>query len=202
MDVSQAIQDLALIKRQLQKAQVFRGYRAWVAGSTGILAMLGALAQTVLVPDPAANLKSYMLLWLTVAVIATLVGLSPVIRQILWPDTESEHHKAVSLLFRLMPTFAAGMIVTLALYSGAPEHAGVLPGVWAAFLGLGLFACVPVLPTAVRWVGAWYLTCAGVSLYLCRAEYLFSPWAMAGAFGIGQMIAAAVLHWTLERENV
>ncbi len=202
MDVSQAMEDLALIKRQLQKAQVFRGYRAWVASSTGVLALLGALAQTMLVPDPVGHLKTYILLWLTVAVVASLVGLSPVIRQILWPDTESEHHKAVSLLIRLMPMFAAGMIVTLALYRGAPEHAGVLPGIWAALLGMGLCSCVPVLPPAIRWVGAWYLLCSGVSLWLCRGDYLFSAWAMAGAFGVGQMIAAGVLHWTLERDHV
>jgi hypothetical protein len=201
MDVGQAMEDLALIKRQLRKAQVFRGYRAWVAGSTGLLALMGSWAQTVLVPDPVGHLKSYMLLWLVVAIAASVVGLSPVFKQILWPDTESEHDKAVTLLYRLMPTFAAGAIVTVALYRGAPEHAGVLPGVWAAFLGMGLFACIPVLPRAIGWVGVWYLACAGVSLWVFRGENLFSPWAMAGAFGVGQMIAAVILHWTLEREE-
>ncbi len=200
MDVTQAIQDLALIKRQLRKAQVFRGYRAWVAGSTGVLALLGAWAQIVLIPDPAGHLKTYMLLWLTVAIVASLVGLSPVFKQILWPDTASEQDKAVSLLYRLIPTFFAGMIVTVALYRGAPEHASVLPGIWSAFLGLGLFACIPMLPRAIGWAGAWYLACAGISLWFCRGEFLFSPWAMAGAFGIGQMIAALILHFTLERE--
>jgi hypothetical protein len=34
---------------------------------------------------------------------------------------------------------------------------------------------------------------------LARGLHAFSPWAMGLTFGIGQLLAAAVLYWNLER---
>jgi hypothetical protein len=36
---------------------------------------------------------------------------------------------------------------------------------------------------------------------LARGTHMFSPWAMALTFGVGQLLAAAVLYWNLERNH-
>ena len=38
-------------------------------------------------------------------------------------------------------------------------------------------------------------------LALARGDAAMSPWAMALPFGVGQMLAAAVLYSTLERDH-
>ena len=34
-----------------------------------------------------------------------------------------------------------------------------------------------------------------------RGDQALAPWAMAFPFGVGQMLSAAVLYWTLERTD-
>lgn len=201
MDVTQAMEDLALIKRQLRKSQVFRGYRAWVAGATSVLALAGAGAQVWLVPAPAQSLNSYLMLWLGVAIVASAVGLSPVVRHVFWPQTDSERDKALDLLNRLLPMFCLGLIASVALLFGAPQHAAVLPGVWSAALGMALFSCIPVLPASISFVGGWYLLCAGACLWFSGPQTMLSPWAMAIPFGVGQALTALVIHLNTEARH-
>ena len=37
--------------------------------------------------------------------------------------------------------------------------------------------------------------------WLARGEHAFSPWVMGLPFGVGQLLAGAVLYWTLERND-
>jgi hypothetical protein len=38
-------------------------------------------------------------------------------------------------------------------------------------------------------------------LALARGDAALSPWAMGAPFGLGQLATAAVLYWTLERND-
>lgn len=76
--------------------------------------------------------------------------------------------------------------------------AAVLPGLWAAVFGLGVFASRPYLPRAVGWVALYYLL-AGVVLLILARPGVPSPWSVGLTFGFGQAAAAVVLWFHLER---
>jgi hypothetical protein len=77
----------------------------------------------------------------------------------------------------------------------------MLPGLWQILFGLGVFASCRLLPRATFWVGVFYLGSGLAVLALAHQEAALSPWAMGLPFGAGQMLAAAVLYFTLEREH-
>jgi hypothetical protein len=58
-----------------------------------------------------------------------------------------------------------------------------------------------LLPKAMFWVAAFYVISGIMCLALARGDLALSPWAMGLPFGIGQFATAAVLYWTLERND-
>ena len=78
----------------------------------------------------------------------------------------------------------------------------MLPGLWAMIFSLGIFASHRLLPRPVVWVGAYYAMCGCACLMWGREEQAFAPWQMGVTFGVGQLLGAAILYWTLERTHV
>ncbi len=66
---------------------------------------------------------------------------------------------------------------------------------------LGVFASSRFLPRLMLLVGGWYLACGLASLVLARGDQAFSPWAMGGAFGIGQLLVAVVIQFASGGDN-
>ena len=83
----------------------------------------------------------------------------------------------------------------------APESAWLLPGLWQVFFSQGVFASCRLLPRPAFAVGVFYLAAGIATLLFARGAFALSPWAMALPFGLGQLLAAAVLYWTLERTD-
>ena len=71
MQLEQALLDIAEIRDRMAATQVFRGYRAQIAALSGVLAILAAVLQNSIVPDPARDLVGYVQLWSAVAALAT-----------------------------------------------------------------------------------------------------------------------------------
>jgi hypothetical protein len=57
------------------------------------------------------------------------------------------------------------------------------------------------LPKATFWIGVFYMTAGVLCLLWARDSFAFSPWAMGVPFGVGQLLSAAILYWTLERKS-
>ena len=76
---------------------------------------------------------------------------------------------------------------------------GVTSFLWALFFGVGIFAARPYVPRASGWVALYYWTVGLMLLWMARGVDLLSPWAVGATFGTGQLLAAAVLYWNLER---
>ena len=70
----------------------------------------------------------------------------------------------------------------------------MLPGLWQVLFSLGIFASCRLLPRATFGVAVFYLASGLTCLALARGEAAFSPWAMGLPFGVGQLLAAAVLY--------
>ena len=99
------------------------------------------------------------------------------------------------------PCLIGGALVTVVLVRAAPESLWMLPGLWQIFYSLGIFASCRLLPRPTFWVAVFYLGTGLAVLATAHGEAAFSPWAMGLPFGAGQLLAAAVLYRTLERDH-
>jgi hypothetical protein len=113
------------------------------------------------------------------------------------------HTRAVTWLAvrQFVPCLASGAVVTAAVVRLAPESAWLLPGLWQLFFSQGVFASCRFLPRPVAAIGAFYALAGALSLFIGHGADALSPWSMALSFGLGQLLSAAILYWTLERRD-
>jgi hypothetical protein len=202
MDLHDALTQITEIRQQLARTEVFRGYRSVPVTFSGFLALAVAGFQPLWVPEPAKNPADYVVLWITAAIVSMVamgIGLVLDYRRNFSPLTWSMTRLAVG---QFLPCVAAGGLVAFVLWNHAPDSLWMLPGLWAILFGLGIFASHRLLPRATFWVGVYYLVAGSFCLAWAQGDYAFSPLAMALPFGIGQLLAAAILYWTLERTHV
>jgi hypothetical protein len=198
MELRDALAQISEIRLQLARTEVFRGYRALPVAFSGVLALVTAGFQAVWIPQPTRALNEYLTLWIGAAAIsAVAAGIEMIARNRSLASTWSRRitWQAVE---QFVPCLVAGGLVTLVLVRHSPEVAWMLPGIWQVLFSLGVFASRRLLPPAIFGVAIFYLTCGLLSLAVARNEAAFSPWAMGLPFGIGQLLAAAVLYRTLE----
>ncbi len=202
MDLQEALTQIYEIREQVAQTEVFRGYRAATVAVTGLLALVGALVQTVCIPDPVQDVVAYLALWTGVAIL----GMSVTGAEMLWRCRQCwSTHKIVThtlAVGQFLPAIIAGGLVTFVLAATAPQVLWLLPGLWSIFFSLGIFASYRLLPRATFLVAAFYLFAGLIVVVLARGQLALSPWAMGLPFGVGQFFAAAVLYWTLERSHV
>jgi len=67
--------------------------------------------------------------------------------------------------------------------------------------GLGVFASARLFPRPVTWVAAWYLLSGIACLAAAKRVEPLSPWLMVATFGVGQLLAAAVVYLSVERKH-
>jgi hypothetical protein len=201
MELRDALTQITEIRLHLARTEVFRGYRAMPVAFSGGVALLAALIQGATIPDPVAQIGPYLSLWIGAAVVSGLAaGLemmirarsaaTPVTRELTWLAIE-----------QFCPCLMAGALVTIVLLRAAPESLWMLPGLWQIFYGLGIFASCRLLPRPTFWVAVFYLGTGLTVLALARDSAALSPWTMGIPFGLGQLLAAAVLYRTLERDH-
>ena len=201
MELHEALSHIAEIRARAAAAERFSGYRAVPVGTSGVLAVLAAVFQPLLVPNPSADLTGYLSMWLSTAVIGAAAAGSGLLvrhRTALHPLSRELTRLAVG---QFVPCLVAGALVTLAIARHAPEFAWALPGLWQVIFALGMFASCRLLPRATVGVAIFYLLAGTVNLSLGHSTVAFSPWAMGLPFGLGQAAMAVVLYWNLERND-
>jgi hypothetical protein len=201
MELRDALTQITEIRLQLARTEVFRGYRAMPVAFSGVLALATAGFQAVWVRDPLRQLPAYLALWIGAAVISAVAAgsemiirarssASPWTREITWLAVE-----------QFVPCLVAGGLVTFVLTRFAPEGLWILPGLWQVLFSLGIFASCRLLPRATFGVAVFYLASGLACMALARGDAALSPLAMGLPFGVGQLLAAAVLYRTLECTN-
>jgi hypothetical protein len=201
MELHEALQQIDVIRRQVARTEVFRGYRAATVACSGLLAFVAAALQPLLAPQPVDELQRYLQLWICVAAVSVILVASEL--AIRWASTKSplSRQQTVRAVEQFVPCLVVGAGITWAIARFSVESAHLLPGLWAVVFSLGIFASVGQLPRLSVCVGVFYLVGGVVCLVLARGQYALSPRAMAGTFGLGQLLTAAVLYFTLERKH-
>src|SRR5262249_11772599 len=153
-------------------------------------------------PEPAQNLPAYFTLWVGAAVISAVAAGTEMVLGYRRSGSTLTREITWLALGQFLPCVVAGGLLTLVLLLFARPGLWMLPGLWQILFSLGIFASFRLLPRATLGVGVFYLAAGVLCLALAQGEAEFSPWAMGIPFGVGQLYAAAVLYWTLERSHV
>lgn len=196
MELHQALNDIASIRRQIAVAEKFSGYRAIPVAAGALFAVAGANVQSLLVADASRSLRSYLTLWIAVAIVAG--GIPAIDVWLRHRDRGSLKSTLARLAFeQFAPCVLAGGTITGVIASSVPEIDWTLPGLWAVIFSLGLFASFRLLPRAIVLVATWYLLAGCLCLALGPQRAGLSPWTMGLTFGLGQ----AAMAWVLLRQE-
>jgi hypothetical protein len=201
MELHDAITHITEIRAQIARTEIFRGYRSVTVGFSGLIALVTAMLQPWVVPDPARQMTDYLTLWFGAAALCLVVvaaemslrchrAASPWTTRLTWMAVE-----------QFLPCLVAGGLLTFVMLESATESLWMLPGLWSILFSLGVFASSRLLPQPVFWVGCFYLVAGVAHVTLGRGESAFSPWAMAVPFGTGQLAVASILYYHLERDH-
>ena len=205
MELRDALDQISEIRERMARGQVFRGYRSATTAMTAVIAVLTSAAQARWVTRPARDVDDYLWLWCAAAVASLIVvGSEMAIRAV---RSGSALHRQMTMLAvgQFVPCLVAGALVTYAIGKFAGSIVWIMPGLWAVLFSLGVFASRPFLPRGVGAVAGYYLLaglfCLAVGGRDQSRHATLWPWTMAIVFGTGQLLAAGVLWWTLERNH-
>jgi hypothetical protein len=200
MELREALSQIAEIRQQMARTEVFRGYRSLPVAFSGILACVAAIVQALWIPEPTRNVSLYLTLWIgSAAVGIAAAGLEMTLRA--RHASRWSREQTWQAVEQFLPCVVAGGLLTLVMARSAESILWVLPGLWSILFSLGIFASRRLLPRATFGVAIYYLVAGLTSLALAQGEWSLSPWAMGIPFGGGQLLAAAVLYGTLERDH-
>jgi hypothetical protein len=191
-DLNRALGDISSIRRQMARSTEFRGYGPATLAATGLLAVLAAGIQAMLLPDPVTHMSTYLSIWISTAGLsAALTGIQMYTRTRRMHSGMSQEmmHMAVE---QFLPSVGAGLLITLVLVHYVPAALWMIPGIWQVIFSLGVFSSCRFLPRPMLVAGAWYLLTGLVCISLGGSRAL-SPWAMGIPYGAGQLLVAAIL---------
>ena len=200
MDLSRALGQLADIHQQMAKGEIYRGYRSLPLAASGLMGFVAAWAQPASLGagDPAA----FVLYWTVVAVCAGFVGASEIIYNYVVHEDRAARSRTRQVVGQFLPSVLAGAIITSSFMHLRSELVPLLPGLWAVCFGIGIFASRPYLPRASGWVALFYYSAGAALLWFAHGPAPLQPWWVGGTFGTGQLMAALVLYWNLERPTL
>jgi hypothetical protein len=191
-DLNRALGDISSIRRQMARSTEFRGYGPATLAATGLIAVLAAGVQALLLPDPASHISTYLSIWIcTAALSAALTGVQMYTRTRRMHSGMSQEmmHMAVE---QFLPSVGAGLLITIVLVRYVPAALWMIPGIWQVIFSLGIFSSCRFLPRPMLAAGAWYLL-TGLACIALGDSRALSPWAMGIPYGAGQLLVAAIL---------
>jgi hypothetical protein len=201
-DLNQALTEIAAIRSQIVRTAEFRGYGPVTVAITGLVAIAAAELQARLLPAAAHEAATYLTLWIaTAAISTTLIAFEMVLRSRTIHSGLAQE-MILHAVEQLVPSGVAGILVTVVLLRVAPDSIWILPGLWQILFSLGVFASARFLPRTIFAVAAWYLVAGLICLSWAAGDRALSPWMMGLPFGIGQLLAAAILQWSETRTDV
>ncbi len=205
-DVTRALEQLDEIQTRIARTEVYRGWRSAPVALSGLAGIAAAIAQPAVQGVRATDPLAWVLYWFAVALVALAIGCGGLLWRYLREESLTEQRRTQQVLAQFLPALAAAACITVGLLRVNPALASCLPGLWSVLFSVGIFSARPHLPTAAAMVSAFYAI-AGVTMLWtlgARSPAGIAPWlgwTVGGVFGAGQLIAAAALYWSLERDS-
>jgi hypothetical protein len=196
-ELNKALADILEIRAQIAAGTSFRGFGPTAIAATGIIGLLTAALQAIR-PDLFATAPDvFVYCWLGAAAVCAIV-----VRIEMQGRSRRMHsHLADTMINQaieqFIPAAAASLFLPLFLLSWAPQAVWIMPGLWQLFASLGIFASVRSLPRSMALVGGWYFVSAFACLLWASSSQALSPWLMGVPFFAGQMLMAAILHFSV-----
>lgn len=200
-DVDHALAQLTAIRLQMSASTRFRGFAPSVVAATGVLALIGAAAQSLWPAELASEPVASAAFWSVIGVAAGgMIGIEALSRSYRLHGMLAD--VMVGGTMRLfLPFGVVGALITLVFMRAAPEACRLLPGLWQMLVALlGFTAASTSLPRSLTWGAGWYLVCATIVLLLTGDRGNVSPWLMGVPFGGGQLLIAWLLHCAAEQD--
>ncbi len=201
MDLHEALTQISEIRERVARTETYRGFRAAPVAFSGFVACAAAVFQSLFLVDPAANLSGYLGLWVGSAVGCLIFTGITMYWHCIKSTSTLTRTNTLHAIGNFAPSVVVGGLVTFVLFQIDEPCQWMLPGLWAIFFGFGVFSIYRLLPKSTFGIGVFYMLAGVLSLIWARDDYAFSPWAMGLPFGVGQMAAAGILYWTLERHG-
>lgn len=197
VDASRALDQIAEIHRQIAKGEVYRGYRSLPVALSGAIGLIAAWLQPAGIG--AVDPLGFVLYWSIVAAAAAFVGSSEILYNYVVHEAAAGRRHTRQVIGQFLPSLAGAVAITACVVRFDLALAALMPGLWAICFGIGVFASRPYLPKASGWVALFYFAAGVALLWLARGGDSLSGWRVGVPFGTGQLLAALVLWWNLER---
>lgn len=201
MELREALSQIAEIRQQMARGEIFRGYRAATTAFSGVVAIFTGILQAV-IPHPGGRWdRQSILLWVAAAMLCVIVvGIEMIMRT---QRSASKVQRSLTLLAveQFTPSVAAGGLLTWIFLDFIPAQVWMLPGLWMILFSLGVFASCRLLPRAVFAAAGFYLLAGILTLIVSRGHEQFLNLFMGAVFGAGQFAIAAILYLKLERQH-
>ena len=200
MELSDALTQIADIRGQIARSGTFRGYRSVPTAFSGMIALLAAAAQQRWVPNPYQAVDAYLWIWFGAAMLSLFTVALEMILRLRRSGCTVQREMSLAAAEHFFPCLAAGALLTFVIVEYAIETGWMLPGLWMILFSLGIFSSRRFLPKQAIGLGGFYML-AGALVLSMRYRAGLSPWTMGLPFGFGQLVAAAMFYWTLERNH-
>lgn len=199
MDVTRALDQIAEIHQQIAKGEVYRGYRSVPVALSGAIGLAAAALQPRDLGS--ADPVEFLVYWTAIAAAAAFVGSSEMLYNYLVREGAAGRRRTRQVVGQFLPSIAASAAIAIFFARRDPALVSLLPGVWALCFATGTLASRPYLPRASTIVAGYYFL-AGVGLLSIAGARPLTGWWVGGTFGAGQLLAALVLWWSLERTEI
>lgn len=198
MELEKAFSRIEEIHGLVIRGEVFRGYRAMPVACTGLLAVCAMLIAGRFLPNLSG--QGCVVYWSLVALFGLGLCTADLILTNIHRGSLVLRRQTLAVLGQFAPCLLTGAILAVAFFRSEQAVIGLLPGLFGICFGLGILASRPFLPRSIGWVGLWYLLSGAVPL-LFMDPVRFSHLTMAIIFGVGQVLAAAVIARDVVRQR-
>ncbi|HVT83234.1 MAG TPA: hypothetical protein VHM90_21525, partial [Phycisphaerae bacterium] len=167
MELREALTQIAEIRQQMARGELFRGYRAATTAFSGIVALVTGIVQMSLLPLQAPGWDSHAVtLWVAAAALCVAVVGAEMIFRTLRSSSKVQRSLTLLAVEQFVPSVAAGALLTWILLDFLPGQIALLPGLWMMLFSLGVFASCRLLPRWVFVVAGFYLLAGVLTLIL------------------------------------
>lgn len=175
--------NLRFIRDTMERAAAFTAVPGWGGVLMGTTALFAAF---VAARQPSA--AGWLSIWLAEAALAFAIGVIEMIRKARHLEVPLLYGPGRKFALGLLPPFAAGALLTLALYRSGSLQA--IPGVWLLLYGTGVVCGGAFSARVVPAMGLCFMSLGAVALLGPAA---WGNWLLAAGFGLVQIAFGVVI---------